>query len=442
MGEESTSGQPIRILRDAMSHFPHRYGTACVKCAIMKDDGELYLYLADITVLHKDDAPVEERVQVYDHVVLAVVSLTVGELETLVDNLESGQIHLKALGTVNAKNSLQDRSDWVPSRTHYNGYYHDWPCRCFRVILDNLKHFSGMRFPMAKMGLPAYSNAFEACNAFFRHETAATQDYPVCVNFLIPDYGARIRELKIDGKEISVSVDSRELDMDGLVVQITCKRRGEGYRHSRDLEPGGGTAKFSTDLVPDEVFAYLLDSKDDKMIDSKTFSQYRPTMSDGITAVTSEESLDAAIDGGEDEHTEFKQDLDKDGMEFLESVISFANTKGGRILLGVSDDGKVVGTVGDFGKMDKRIRGIVNNRCKPNVAIKIEQVDLGGIPVIVVHVEEGKDKPYILFTKSAYKRVGRDDYPFERHDFDKIMNERLASVGMRRIVGSPLVDDV
>ena len=55
---------------------------------------------------------------------------------------------------------------------------------------------------------------------------------------------------------------------------------------------------------------------------------------------------------------------------------------------------------------------------------------------------QGKDKPYILFTKSAYKRVGRDDYPFERHDFDKIMNERLASVGMRRIVGSPLVDDV
>ena len=67
----------------------------------------------------------------------------------------------------------------------------------------------------------------------------------------------------------------------------------------------------------------------------------------------------------------------------------------------------------------------------------------------VVNLDKGErivlayTKPYILFTKSAYKRVGRDDYPFERHDFDRIMNERLAaSVGMRHMVGSPLADGV
>ena len=414
---------------------------ACVKCAIIKED-KPYLYLADITIRHKNDVPIETKIQEYDNVILAVVPLTLDELKAIVGDLKSGQIYLKSLGMVNAENNLEEHQNYVSSRTHYAGYYYDWPCRCFRAPLTRQNPFPDMHNPMVKTGLPAYPNVFEACHAFFQHKEATTQYKPVCINFLIPDYGARIKELKIDGKEISVSVENKELVKDGLVVQISCKKYGDGYRHSEDLRLSNGALKFDAGFVPDEVFAYLLDSKDDKRIDSKIFDPFYRTITDGITVTTSAESLDAAIDGGEDEHTEFKQDLDKDGMEFLESVISFANTKGGRILLGVSDDGKVVGTVGDFDKMDKRIRGMVNNRCKPNVAIKIEQVDLGGTPVIVVHVEEGKDKPYILFTKSAYKRVGRDDYPFERHDFDKIMNERLASVDMRRIVGSPLVDDV
>ena len=112
-------------------------------------------------------------------------------------------------------------------------------------------------------------------------------------------------------------------------------------------------------------------------------------------------------------------------------MVSFANTNSGRILLGVNDDGAVVGSFEDFAKIDKRIRGLISSRCEPDATIKVEQVDLEERSIIVVHVEEGKDKPYILVGKSAYKRIGEDDRVFTRHDFDKIMNKRLAVANMR-----------
>lgn len=434
MTQKFASGGPIRILQDAISQFIDQYGMAYVKCAIIKDD-EPYLYLADITIQHKNAIPIEETIQEYDNVILAVVPLTLPELKTLVGEMESGQICLKSLGTVNAKNNLQERQDNVPSRMHYNGYYYDWPCRCFRASLDRQDPFPGMRDPVVKTGLPAYPHVFEACNAFFQHRDPPTQHNPVCINFLVPDYRARINELKIDGKEISVSVESKELTTDRLVVQISCKRRGNGYRHSGDLRLDGGAVKFSSDFAPNEVFTYLLDSKHGKTIDSKIFDPYHSMMTGGITVATSAESLEAMIANGEDQQTEFKQDLDKKNTEFLESVVSFANTSGGRILLGVHDDGKAVGFFEDIARMEKRIRGLISGHCEPDVTVKVEQASLGEKPIIVVHVEEGKDKPYVLIGKSAYKRVGNHDHVFSRHDFDKIMNERLAAARTQHGIG-------
>ena len=437
MTRKSASGQPMRILQNTINQFSDQYGMACVKCAIINED-EPYLYLADITIRHKNDTQIEEKIQEYDNIILAVVPLTINELKTLVGEMESGHMRLKSLGRINAENDLEGHHDYVPSRTHYNGYYYDWPCRCFTASLTRQAPFPRMRDPVVKTGLPAYPNAFEACNAFFQHGMDATQYNPVCINFLIPDYGARIHELRIDGKEISVSVESKELAMDSLVVQISCKRRGNGYRHSEDLKPGDDALNFSADFVPNEVFVYLLDAKDGKIIDSKIFGPYYSTITDGITLTTSVERLEGMIAKGEDQHTEFKYDLDKGHTEFLESVVSFANTNGGRILLGISDDGKVVGSFEDFNKMDQKIRNMIRSRCKPDVTINVEQVALGEKTIIVIRVEEGKDKPYMLVDKSAYKRVGKDDYVFERHDFDKIINERLAAASTQYGVRLPM----
>lgn len=353
------------------------------------------------------------------------------ELKILVEELESGQIRLKSLGMVGAENRLDDKYDNAPSRTHYNGYYYDWPCRCFRTLLMSQKPFPDPYGSMVGVGLPAYPRVHEGIHAFFQHKHAPTQYNPICINFLIPNYGARIKELRINGKDVSVLVDVKELVVDDLIVQISCKKRGIGYRQSGDLKPVDGIPKFDAGFVPDEVYVYLLNSKDGKIIDSKEFGTFRSRMTDGIIITTSAESLETMIANGESQYTEFKYGLDKGSDEFLESVVSFANTNNGSILLGVSDDGKVVGIFDDFTRMDKRIRGMIGSRCEPDIPISVELVDLDGKSIIIVHVEEGQDKPYMLVDKPAYKRVGADDRAFDRHDFDKIMEEKLAGADTR-----------
>ena len=228
MDEESASSSPMRNLQDTISQFSDQCGAACVKCAIIKGD-KPRLYLADITIQHKNDTPIEEKIQEYDTIVLAVIPITLDELKALVEDLESGQIMLKSLGMVNAECILEDGHDNSPSRTHYNGYYYDWPCRCFRASLTSQEPFPDPYGSMVGAGLPAYPRVHEAIHAFFQHKHAPTQYNPICINFLIPDYGARIKELRVDGEDVSVSVDARELTIDDLIVQIACNQvRGVG----------------------------------------------------------------------------------------------------------------------------------------------------------------------------------------------------------------------
>lgn len=104
----------------------------------------------------------------------------------------------------------------------------------------------------------------------------------------------------------------------------------------------------------------------------------------------------------EGETLEFKSSL-SDFDTILATIFAFSNTKGGRILIGVDDDGKVVGV--DIGKgtleeIANRILQNTNPKIYPE--IKVEKVKDKNI--IEIRISERSDKP--VFVKGiAYKRV-------------------------------------
>lgn len=425
MNESFSSENPKQRMRKLIRQFSDQYGQAYIKCAIIKED-EQYLYMADIKIQYKDDDSVMERIQKYGNIILAVIPLTLGELEKLIADLDFGKINLKSLGRINAKNEFDPTYWHVPSRTHYNGYYDDWPSYGFRASLSNEgKPFRNISKPLVESGLPAYPNFFEACNVFFQHRQPSSQYTPVKIDFLIPNYDARINTLEITEKQISVSIERKKSPLSDLAVQIFCTKTNKKHQHSEDLKFNGTeTVKFNTDFVPDHVFAYLIDFKNNKKLDSKIFGSFYTGDTEGIIVKTSVENAEAMLAAGESQTVEFKQNFDKTNTEFLESVVSFANTNDGTILLGVDDDGKTVGFFDDFDKTEKRIRGLVNHHCEPDIEINVEQIRLDDCPVIVVKVKEGKNKPYLLLGNSAYKRVEKDDRRFKRLDFDNVLNEK------------------
>ena len=96
------------------------------------------------------------------------------------------------------------------------------------------------------------------------------------------------------------------------------------------------------------------------------------------------DQLDILLHEGEGTMLEYKESL---SASFARELVALANTLGGRILLGVRDDGSVVG-IKDSNDLRARIQDIARN-CDPPVKILVDPVG----NVIVVTVRESNAKP-------------------------------------------------
>lgn len=114
------------------------------------------------------------------------------------------------------------------------------------------------------------------------------------------------------------------------------------------------------------------------------------------------------IAGGESSGVEFKRD-DVRPEQLAKELVAFANLRGGRLLLGVEDDGTISGlTRNDVEQwvMDSVFRRYVH----PQLIPFYEEVALeGDIRVAVITVESGTTKPYVVRQNNReeiYIRVG------------------------------------
>ena len=96
------------------------------------------------------------------------------------------------------------------------------------------------------------------------------------------------------------------------------------------------------------------------------------------------DDLQILIQEGEGTTLEFKESL---SSSFARELVALANTIGGKILLGVRDDGTVIG-VQDSNTLRARIQDIARN-CDPPVLVQAESVGR----VFAVHVRESDSKP-------------------------------------------------
>jgi len=94
--------------------------------------------------------------------------------------------------------------------------------------------------------------------------------------------------------------------------------------------------------------------------------------------------LGILVQEGEGTTLEFKEGL---SASFARELVAMANTMGGRILLGVRDDGSLAG-LKDSNSLRARIQDIARN-CDPPVQVVVEPVGR----VVVVHVRESDAKP-------------------------------------------------
>ncbi len=113
---------------------------------------------------------------------------------------------------------------------------------------------------------------------------------------------------------------------------------------------------------------------------------------------------------GESKNVEFKEALPKNSEKYTKTIVAFANTQGGRLIVGVDDQTrKVVGVDEDslFRVMDS-ISNAVSDSCTPQIVPNVEPQTVEGKTIIVVTVMPGPNRPYYLKSK------GKDNGTFIR----------------------------
>ena len=138
--------------------------------------------------------------------------------------------------------------------------------------------------------------------------------------------------------------------------------------------------------------------------------------------------LDIILNKGESYTVEFKERADK---SLAAEVCAFANASGGMVLIGIDDNGVIVGA--DVSNETRsRIQDTIN-QIEPRLSTDIAIFD----NIIVITIPEGKDKPYSC-SKGFYLRSGPNSQKLERNSiieflqlegkirYDTLVNDKLS----------------
>ncbi len=103
--------------------------------------------------------------------------------------------------------------------------------------------------------------------------------------------------------------------------------------------------------------------------------------------------------------------------EIKKEIVAFANCDGGKLYIGVRDDGTVIG-LNDPDEVSLQISNMVRDAIKPDVTMFLhyETIEEAGKEIVVVDIQRGTDRPYYLAKKGmrpegVYVRQGYSSVP-------------------------------
>ncbi len=137
----------------------------------------------------------------------------------------------------------------------------------------------------------------------------------------------------------------------------------------------------------------------------------------------SEEIL-TCIKNGENSGIEFKQDGIR-SEQLAKEMVAFLNFKGGKILVGVNDDGSVSGIRRK--DMEQWVMNVCTHLIHPRIIPYYEEYQIDDKKIAIIAVDAGISKPYVLRhsgQESVYIRVGSTSRPATREEQMRLFQER------------------
>jgi len=132
------------------------------------------------------------------------------------------------------------------------------------------------------------------------------------------------------------------------------------------------------------------------------------------------EEIKTLITKGEGLQLEFKQTFNS---ESIETLVAFANTSGGEVLIGVSNTGTITGVTKNSETVQNWINEI-KNKTSPSIIPDVEVIVIEEKEVVLFNINEYPVKPVSCRNK-YYKRVANSNHLMS---IDEIANEHLKTI--------------
>ncbi|MFA6011747.1 MAG: RNA-binding domain-containing protein [Desulfobacteraceae bacterium] len=144
------------------------------------------------------------------------------------------------------------------------------------------------------------------------------------------------------------------------------------------------------------------------------------------------------ISRDEDSKHQFKANVTNE-ISLAQELVAFSNTLGGKIFIGVANDGTVSGlTRKDMGRLSNLVSNAASNQIKPAINPITENISLADGLVMVVTVAQGINKPYmdkdgVIWVKSGpdkRKATSREEIQRMYQSAGLIHGDEIPVVGM------------
>lgn len=104
--------------------------------------------------------------------------------------------------------------------------------------------------------------------------------------------------------------------------------------------------------------------------------------------------IETLIQQGEGYNVEFKLSIPSKASDLAEEICAFANAAGGVVIIGVNDNGNIVGVSLD-NTAKSRLQNILN-AVEPTYPAQTQEVEIQGKKLLCIECPSGKEKPYTV----------------------------------------------
>lgn len=276
-----------------------------------------------------------------------------------------------------------------------------WPAAIFILSPAGYSNVSLLE-PLVALDAPYYRDLSHFLRDQFGVKTSNAYGYfSGQIVIIVPDFRARISNLTIGSGYIKAEVESRFQESRGLVAKLYVENE-QKVLFEGNVPVKGSDIYQQLEDQPTHASVVILSRSTGEPLDQKTFRGSASMNDLGVKFEEPELEIDQLLLIGESETIEFRENVDN-AIRLAKTVCAFANTKGGRIVIGVTDEHIVVGckTAG----LSDRITNIVRCHCDPPPNFTVKSLGYEGKQILVVRVDASDSVIHTVREHGPYIRA-------------------------------------